>query len=51
MSNAPLVALSATELRRLIGTREIAPGEVLEACIERIETIDPAVNALAARTF
>lgn len=46
-----LIALSAVELRRMIGTREISPVELLDACIERIETLDPAVNAIAARCF
>ena len=47
----PLVALPATELRRLIGIKAISPVELLEACIDRIEAIDPAVNAIAARAF
>ena len=46
-----LVALPATELRRLIGTRDLSPVDLLEACIAQIEKIDPAVNALAARAF
>jgi len=51
MSDPSLVTLPATELRRLIGTREISPVELLAACIERIEALDPAVNAIAARDF
>ena len=43
--------LSATELRRLIGTREISPVELLEACIARIEALNPAVNAIAATAY
>lgn len=46
-----LHALPATELRRLIGTKEISPVELLEACIARIDAVDPAVNAIAARAF
>ncbi|MGE0316093.1 MAG: amidase [Lautropia sp.] len=46
-----LTKLPATELRRLIGTKTISPVELLEACIARIERIDPAVNAIAARAF
>ena len=46
-----LIALPATELRRLIGIKAISPVELLEACIDRIEAIDPAVNAIAARAF
>lgn len=49
MSDTPhLLALSAVELRRRIGTKEISPVELLEACIERIERINPAVNAVTA---
>ncbi|HUP93952.1 MAG TPA: amidase family protein [Burkholderiales bacterium] len=43
-----LLGLSAVELRRRIGTKEISPVELLEACIERIEHINPAVNAVTA---
>ena len=46
-----LTALSAVELRRRIGTKEISPVELLEACIERIEQINPKVNALAATDY
>lgn len=46
-----LTALPATELRRRIGTKEISPVELLEACIERIEAINPAVNAIAAKAY
>ena len=49
--NDPLVALSAVEARRLIGTRELSPVELLDACIARIDAINPAVNALAATCF
>ncbi len=46
-----LLSLSAVELRRRIGSKEISPVELLEACIERIRAIDPAVNAMAATDF
>jgi amidase len=46
-----LVAKSAVELRRLIGTKEISPVELLDACIGRIEAINPAVNAVAATCY
>jgi len=46
-----LAILSAVELRRRIGTKEISPVEVLEACIDRIGNIDPAVNAIAATDY
>jgi Asp-tRNA(Asn)/Glu-tRNA(Gln) amidotransferase A subunit family amidase len=51
MANPSLVALPATELRRLIGIKAISPVELLEACIARIDALDPAVNAIAARGF
>ena len=44
MSN--LLALPATELRQRIGTKEISPVELLEACIERIIALNPATNAI-----
>ena len=40
--------LTATEARRLIGTRRLSPVELTESCIARIEAIDPAVNAIPA---
>jgi amidase len=46
-----LAALSAVELRRRIGRKEVSPVAVLEACIERIGSIDPAVNAIAATDY
>ena len=48
MSNEELIALSTVELRRRIGTKEISPVELLEACLKRIEAINPAVNAVTA---
>lgn len=50
-ATAALPELSAVELRRLIGTREISPVELLEACIARIEALNPAVNAISARGY
>lgn len=46
-----LTARSAVELRRLIGAREISPVELLEACIERIELLNPFVNAVTATWY
>ncbi|MBV8408942.1 MAG: amidase, partial [Alphaproteobacteria bacterium] len=48
MSNEELISLSAIELRRRIGTKEISPVELLDACLERIEEVNPAVNAVTA---
>ena len=46
-----LLALSSVEMRRRIGSKEISPVELLEAAIGRIETLNPAVNAIAATDF
>ena len=46
-----LPELSAVALRRMIGTKEISPVELLEACIARIEALNPAVNAICATAF
>jgi len=43
--------LTATEARRLIGTKRLSPVELLESCIEQIEAIDPAVNAMVVRAY
>jgi Asp-tRNA(Asn)/Glu-tRNA(Gln) amidotransferase A subunit family amidase len=42
---------SAVELRRLIGARELSPVELLEACIARIERLNPFVNAITATCY
>jgi Asp-tRNA(Asn)/Glu-tRNA(Gln) amidotransferase A subunit family amidase len=42
---------SARELRGLIGRKAISPVELFDACSERIERIDPCVNAVVARDF
>ena len=44
--NAKLLSLSSVEMRRLIGSKEISPVELLEACLERFEQLNPAVNAV-----
>ncbi len=46
-----LVEQSAVTLRRLIGGKEVSPVELLEACIDRIERINPFVNAVTATCF
>src|SRR5262245_49722302 len=40
--------LSAVEARRLIGSRELSPVELLESCLARIEETNRAVNAMVA---
>ncbi len=51
MADESLTELSAKEARRRIGSKEISPVELLEACVARIEAVDPAVNAICARDF
>ena len=48
MADDSLCELGAVELRRLIGSRTISPTELLEACIERIDALNPAVNAIVS---
>jgi Asp-tRNA(Asn)/Glu-tRNA(Gln) amidotransferase A subunit family amidase len=43
--------LSAVEARRLIAAKSLSASELLESCIQRIEAVDPAVNAMVARDF
>jgi amidase len=43
--------LTAVEARRRIGTKQLAATELLESCIARIESVDPAVNAMVAHDF
>ncbi len=35
----------------MIGTKQLAPTELLDSCIARIESVDHAVNAMVARDF
>jgi len=42
---------SAVELRRLIGSRQLSPLELMDACIARIDALNPAINAIAATDF
>ncbi|MDM0041375.1 amidase [Variovorax sp. J22G21] len=49
--DSALPELSAVELRRLIGSRQLSPVELMQACIGRIEALNPAVNAVCATDF
>lgn len=49
--NEKLLAESAVELRRRIGSKEISAVELLDACLARIGEINPAVNAITATCF
>ena len=46
-----IVALPATRLRQLIGSKALSPVELLEACIARIEQVNPFVNAVTGTCF
>ncbi|WP_240674539.1 hypothetical protein [Burkholderia stabilis] len=46
-----LTRYSAVELRVLLQAREISAVELLEACIARIEALNPYVNAITATSF
>ena len=50
-SFTPLLETSAVGLRRLIGARQLSPVELLDACIARIEAVNPFVNAVTATCF
>ncbi|MGH7120974.1 MAG: amidase [Acetobacteraceae bacterium] len=43
--------LTALEARRLIGERRLSAGELLESCIQRIEWLNPAINAIVATDY
>ena len=43
--------MDATDQAALVASGEVSPIELLEAAIERIERIDPAVNAVVIRWF
>jgi Asp-tRNA(Asn)/Glu-tRNA(Gln) amidotransferase A subunit family amidase len=47
----PLTSWSAFELRHAIGAKAISPVELLQACLARIEAINPYVNAVTATCF
>lgn len=46
-----LVSKSATELRRLIQSRELSARDVVDAHIRRIEAVNPELNAIVTTTF
>ncbi len=46
-----MTKLTALEMRRLIGRKELSPVELLESCLARIEALNPAINAIAATAF
>ena len=48
---AQLAALPALEQRRLIGSRQLSPVDLLQAHIAQMQAYNPAVNALCATDF
>ena len=46
-----LTALGAVALRALIAQKKLSPVELMDACIARIEALNPAINAMAATDF
>lgn len=45
-----LIYLSATQLRRLMTTRQLSPVEVMEACLAQIEAHNDHLNAICTRS-
>ncbi|MFP6759788.1 MAG: amidase family protein [Alphaproteobacteria bacterium] len=50
MSDSELCFTPATELAGLIAKKAVSPVEVMSAVLERIDAVEPAVNAFATRT-
>jgi Asp-tRNA(Asn)/Glu-tRNA(Gln) amidotransferase A subunit family amidase len=46
-----LLEHSARQLREWVGTRQVSPVELMEACVAQIERHNPAVNAVCATGF
>jgi len=46
-----LCDLTATELRTMIGRKDISPVELVESCIERIDSIDGRLNAIVTKSY
>jgi Asp-tRNA(Asn)/Glu-tRNA(Gln) amidotransferase A subunit family amidase len=51
MDHDDTVRLDAVTQRRLIGQRALSPVELMQACIARMEALNPGVNALAETDF
>ena len=46
-----LCDMTATDLRRMIGRKDISPVELVEASIERIDTVDGRLNAIVTKGY
>lgn len=51
MIRMDLAQLDATAQAELVARRECTPGELVEAAIERIERVNPRLNAVVVRLF
>lgn len=51
MNQEPLWTWSATALVEAMARRELTPPEVVDACIERLQAVNPALNAVVATRF
>ena len=51
MDHDDIVRLDAVTQRRLIGQRALSPVELMRACLQRMEALNPGVNALATTDF
>ncbi|MBV8456069.1 MAG: amidase, partial [Acetobacteraceae bacterium] len=47
MTNEDLGFTPATQLAEMIRTKRVSPAEVMQELLERIETLEPKVNAFA----
>ena len=50
MANSDIVFKSGTELSALIKARQISPVEVVQAYLDRIQTLNPSINAFITVT-
>ena len=46
-----LCDMTATDLRQMIGRKEISPVEIVEASIDRIEMVDSSLNAIVTKNY
>jgi len=51
MPDSSLIKLTATEAVGLLAKKEVSPRELLQASIERINEVDPLVNAMPIKCF
>ena len=46
-----LCEMTATDLRHMIGRKDISPVELVEASIDRIEMVDSSLNAVVTKNY